>query len=149
MVGKFCDEYAINVALHNHDPKASPVYWNPEGILKACEGRSKRLGACADLGYWMRAGIDPFQAMGLLKERLITVQMHDLNDLSPQGHDVPWGTGLGKTGQFIREVHRLGIKPTMWGLEYSYNWLESMPEISKCVEFFNGVSLQIEKESAQ
>ncbi len=45
-------------------PKASPVYWNPEGILKACEGRSKRLGACADLGYWMRAGIDPVAGRG-------------------------------------------------------------------------------------
>jgi type 1 glutamine amidotransferase/sugar phosphate isomerase/epimerase len=148
-VGKFCDEYGINVALHNHDPKASPVYWNPEGILKACEGRSKRLGACADLGYWMRAGIDPVKAVGLLKERLITVQMHDLNELSPQGHDVPWGSGVGKTEQFIKEVHRLGLKPTMWGLEYAYNWLESMPEIAKSVEFFNGVSLQLEKEAAQ
>ena len=148
-VEKFCDEYDINVALHNHDPKASPVYWNPEGILKACEGRSKRLGACADLGYWMRAGIDPVKAVGLLKERLITVQMHDLNELSEQGHDVPWGSGAGKTQQFIKEVHRLGLKPTMWGLEYAYNWLESMPEIAKCVEFFNGVSLQLDKEAAQ
>ena len=33
----------------------------------------------------------------------------------------------------------------MWGLEYSYNWLESMPEIAKCVEFFNKVSLQLGK----
>lgn len=146
-IGKLCDEYGINVALHNHDPKASPDYWNPEGILKACEGRSKRLGACADLGYWMRAGIDPVKAVALLKERLITVQMHDLNELSPQGHDVPWGAGLGKTEQFINEVHRLGLKPTMWGLEYSYNWLESMPEIAKCAEFFNRVSLQLDKES--
>jgi type 1 glutamine amidotransferase/sugar phosphate isomerase/epimerase len=148
MIEKFCDEYGINVALHNHDQKGSPVYWQPEGILNACEGRSKRLGACADIGYWMRAGIDPVKAVALLKDRLITVQMHDLNDRSPQGHDVPWGTGAGETERFIREVHRLGIKPTMWGLEYSYNWLESMPEIAKSVEFFNGVSLQVEKDGA-
>ena len=38
MIEKFCDEYGINVALHNHDQKASPHYWNPEGILKACAG---------------------------------------------------------------------------------------------------------------
>ena len=142
-IEKFCDEYGINVALHNHDQKASPVYWSPEGILKACEGRSKRLGACADIGYWMRAGIDPVEGVRKLKERLITVQMHDLHELSAQGHDVPWGTGAGKTEQFIREVHRLGLKPTMWGLEYSYNWLESLPEIVKCVEFFNKVSVPL------
>ena len=39
-IEKFCDEYDINVAIHNHDQKASPQYWHPEGILKACHGRS-------------------------------------------------------------------------------------------------------------
>ncbi|MHC4699420.1 MAG: ThuA domain-containing protein, partial [Planctomycetota bacterium] len=69
----FCDEYEINVALHNHDKKASPQYWHPQGILKACRGRSKRIGACGDLGYWMRSGIDPIEAVNTLKDRLITV----------------------------------------------------------------------------
>jgi hypothetical protein len=30
----------------------------------------------------------------------------------------------------------------MFGLEYSYNWLESTPEIARCIEFFNAVSLR-------
>jgi type 1 glutamine amidotransferase/sugar phosphate isomerase/epimerase len=140
-VEKFCDAYDINVALHNHDAKASPVYWNPAGILKACAGRSKHLGACADLGYWMRAGLDPIQAVRQLKDRLITVQMHDVNARGADGHDVPWGAGVGNTAAFLKELHRLGIRPTMFGLEYSYNWLESMPDIAKCVAFFNQVSL--------
>ena len=143
-IERFCDQYDIKVALHNHDQKASPNYWNPEGIMKACQGRSKRLGACADIGYWMRGGIDPVAAVNKLKDRLITVQMHDLNELSPTGHDVPWGSGVGKTEEFIKEMHRLGVKPTMWGLEYSYNFLESLPEVTKCVEFFNRVSLEVE-----
>lgn len=140
-IEKFCDRYEINVALHNHDAKASPNYWNPDGILKACQGRSPRLGACADVGYWLRCGVDPIQAVNALKDRLITVQLHDLNELTEAGHDVPWGTGAGKTEQLINEVHRLGIKPVMWGLEYSYNWLESLPDIAHCVEFFNRTSL--------
>ena len=117
--------------------------------MKACAGRSKRLGSCADIGYWMRGGIDPIAAVNTLKDRLITVQMHDLNELSASGHDVPWGTGVGKIEQFIREMRRLGIHPTMWGLEYSHNFMESMPEAARCVEFFNTVSLQTEKEGAR
>ena len=105
--------------------------------------RSRRLGACADLGYWMRSGIDPVKAVNLLKERLLTVQMHDINEVSGEGHDVPWGTGAGKTEAFIREVHRLGLQPTMWGLEYSHNWLESLPEIAQCAAFFDRISLQL------
>jgi type 1 glutamine amidotransferase/sugar phosphate isomerase/epimerase len=142
-IENFCDEYDIKVSLHNHDPKGSPHYWNPEGILSATRGRSKRIGACADLGYWMRAGIDPVAAIRMLKERVLTVQIHDLNELSPKGHDVPWGTGAGRTGQFIREMHRLNITPTMWGLEYSHNFLESMPEVARCIEFFNSISLDL------
>jgi len=144
-IEKFCDEYDINVAIHNHDQKASPQYWHPEGVLKVCQGRSKRVGACGDLGYWMRSGIDTIKAVNTLKDRLITVQMHDLHELSPEGHDVSWGSGVGKTGQFIEEIHRLGIRPTMFGLEYSYNWFESMPEIARCIDFFNKVSVKLAK----
>ncbi len=148
-IEKFCDAYDLNVALHNHDPKASPQYWNPEGILKACQGRSKRLGACADIGYWLRAGLDPIKAVHTLQDRLITVQMHDLHELSAEGHDVPWGTGAGKSEAFLKEIHRLGITPTMWGLEYSYNWFESLPEIARCIEFFNQVGLELAKGGAR
>jgi sugar phosphate isomerase/epimerase len=144
-IEKFCDQYDINLAIHNHDPKASPQYWQPEGILKACQSRGKRIGACPDLGYWMRAGIDPIKGLQTLKGRVITLHVHDLNELTPQGHDLPWGTGAGKTEEFIREVHRLGIRPTMFGIEYAYNGLESMPEVARSVEFFNKVSLTLAK----
>ncbi|MCP4259246.1 MAG: hypothetical protein GY774_17315 [Planctomycetes bacterium] len=144
-IEKFCDEYEINVSLHNHDRKASPQYWHPEGIMKAVAGRSKRIGACGDMGYWMRSGIDPIKALNTLKDRLITVQMHDLHELSSEGHDVAWGTGVGKTKQFIEQIHHLGIKPTMFGLEYSYKWFESMPEIAQSIDFFNKVSMKLPK----
>jgi len=145
-IEKFCDEYGINVAIHNHGPKLSPKYWRPEAVLEVCRGRSKRLGACGDLGYWMRSGIDPIKAVNILKDRLITVQMHDLNEITAEGHDVPWGTGAGKTQKFIEEIHRLGIKPTMFGLEYSYNWFESMPDIAQCIDFFNKTSMKLQQQ---
>jgi len=142
-IARCCDEYGINVAIHNHDAKGSPNYWKPELVLRACEGRTPRLGACADLGYWMRSGIDPIEGLRTLGKRLITVQVHDLHELTPQGHDVPWGTGAGRTAEFLREMHRLGVRPTMIGLEYSYNWLESLPDIARCVEFVNTLGLQL------
>lgn len=148
-IEKFCDAYDIQVALHQHDPRSSPNDWNPESILQACRGRSQRLGACANLGCWMRAGLDPIQAVNTLKDRLITVQMHDLHALSAAGHDVPWGTGAGKTEPLIKELHRLGVKPTMFGLEYSYNGLDSMPDLAKCIAFFNQVSLDAARRDPQ
>lgn len=144
-IEKFCDEYGINVAIHNHGRKGSPKYWNPEGVLEACKGRGKRIGACPDIGYWLRAGIDPIKGLNVLKDRVLAIQMHDLNEVSPKGHDVPWGTGAGRMEDVIREIHRLGLKPTMIGLEYSHNWFESMPDIAKSIEFFNEASLRLAK----
>jgi type 1 glutamine amidotransferase/sugar phosphate isomerase/epimerase len=144
-IERFANEYGINVALHNHDQKASPHYWHPEKIVKLCQGRSKRIGACGDLGYWMRSGINPIEAVRILKDRLLTVQVHDLNALTPEGHDVPWGTGAGQTRRFLEEVKSLGMRPTAFGFEYSRNWLESMPEVTQCIEFFNQTSVRLAK----
>ena len=143
MIEKFCDEYNINLAIHNHDEKASPHYWHPEKLLKVCQGRSKRIGTCPDIGYWIRSGIDPIEGIRTLKDRVMVVQLHDLHELGSQGHDVPWGTGVGQAEKFLKEIHRLGIQPTMFGLEYSYDWFDSMPEMAQSIEFFNKTSLKV------
>jgi len=141
VIERFCDEYDIRLAIHNHGPKQSPVYWQPEGILKVCEGRSKRVGACPDTGYWIRSGIDPVEGIRKLSDRLITIQPHDLNELSEEGHDVPWGTGKAEFEKLLQEIRHLGIKPTLIGLEYSYDYEDNMPEMAECVEFINGLKL--------
>lgn len=145
-IDRFCGEYGIKVALHNHGEAASPHTWSPEAVLKTLEGCSPMIGACADVGYWMRSGLDPLAGIQKLGGRLVTIQMHDLDALTPEGHDVPWGTGVGQTEKLILELQRLGIKPVMFGLEYSYNWLESMPEIAQTVAFFNDLSLKTHGE---
>jgi len=143
LIDRFCQEYDIRVALHNHDQKASPAYWSPDAILKACEGRSAYLGACADVGYWMRGGLDPVAGIEKLGRRLITLQLHDLDEVSPQGADVPWGSGKGRTEEILRKIRELGNTPVMFGLEYSKNWLTSMPEVKQCAAFFDALSQKL------
>jgi type 1 glutamine amidotransferase/sugar phosphate isomerase/epimerase len=143
MIERMANEYRINVALHNHDQKGSPNYWCPAKILEQCRGRGPRIGACVDMGYWMRSGIDPVEGARLLKGRLMTVQMHDLNERTATGTDVPWGTGTGQTRQFMEEVRKLGLRPTAFGVEYSRNWLTSTPEVQACIGFFNETCVQL------
>ncbi len=143
LIARLCDEYKINVALHNHDQKASPQYWNPEGVLAACQGRTRRLGAAADVGYWMRAGLNPIESVRKLGDRLITIQMHDLHGRGADGHDVPWGSGVGQTAALLKQMRQSGQKPTMIGLEFSYDWEDSLPEVRECIDFFNQTTLEL------
>lgn len=142
-IERFADEYGINIALHNHDSKTSPNYYSPDAILKVCKGRSARIGAAADVGYWMRGGLDPVAGIRKLGKRLITIQMHDLHELGPQGHDVPWGTGKAGVEKMIREIHRLKLKPTMIGLEYSYNFDANLDEVARSARHFDDLIVRL------
>jgi sugar phosphate isomerase/epimerase len=141
LLDKLCEEYQINVALHNH-PEPSP-YWSPDTVLKACEGHSKRIGACADTGHWMRSGVSPLDAVKKLKGRIISFHFKDLNKYGRRdAHDVPWGTGEGNARAVLEEVHRQGLK-AVFSIEYEHNWLNSVPEIAQCVEFFDKVAAEL------
>jgi sugar phosphate isomerase/epimerase len=135
LIEKLCDEYNIKVAIHNH-PKGSSRYWDPQEVLKACRGRSPRLGACADVGHWQRCGVNPVEGVRLLGSRLLSLHVKDLDELGAKGHDVPWGTGRGQIAELLGEVHRLGVTPTLFAIEYEYNWDNNGPDIARSAEFF-------------
>ena len=138
---KLCEEYGINMALHNH-PKPSP-YWNPDTVLKVCKGRSKRIGSCADTGHWMRSGIKPIEALKKLEGRIISLALQGPQPVRPQArHDVPWGTGKGDVKGMLEELNRQKFKG-VFSIEYEYNWKNSLPEIAKCVEYFDKVAAEL------
>ena len=143
LIDRLCEEYKINVAIHNH-PKPSH-YWDPDTVLKVCKGRSKRIGACADTGHWTRSGVDPLEAIKKLgaAKRIISLHFKDLNEFGNRGaHDVPWGTGVSKPGAILAELDRQKFKG-VFSIEYEHNWLNSMPEISKCVAFFRKTAAEL------
>jgi sugar phosphate isomerase/epimerase len=137
---KLCEEYGINVAIHNH-PKPSH-YWNPETVLKVCKGRSKRIGSCSDTGHWMRSGLNPIECLKMLKGRIISFHFKDLNQPGPDAHDVPWGTGVCDVKGMLTEIRRQGIK-AVFSIEYEYNWDNSLPDIAKCVAYFDKVAVEL------
>ncbi|OHB77485.1 MAG: hypothetical protein A2W31_12130 [Planctomycetes bacterium RBG_16_64_10] len=81
------------------------------------------------------------EGIRILGDRVLTIQLHDLNERSAAGHDVPWGTGQAEFARLVQEVHRLGIRPTRFGLEYSHDFLDNMPEMAECVAFFDQISV--------
>ena len=147
LVDRLCEEYNINVAIHNH-PKPSH-YWDPNTVLKVCQGRSPRIGACADTGHWTRSGVDPVEAIKKLKGRIIGLHFKDLNEFGKkEAHDVVWGTGVSKADAVLAELAQQGFKG-VFSIEYEYNWLDSMPEIAQCIAYFNTTASRLGQSDQQ
>jgi sugar phosphate isomerase/epimerase len=134
-VEKLCKEYNIKVAIHDH-PKGHSIYWKPEAVLAAIKGRTPLMGACADVGHWMRSGLDPVDCLKKLEGHIICLHFKDLNKMGPDAHDVPWGTGIGRAKEMMAELKRQHFQGAFC-VEYEYHWENSSPEIARCVAFFN------------
>ncbi|TZF81106.1 sugar phosphate isomerase/epimerase [Pedobacter sp. BS3] len=134
LVSQLCDKYQINAAIHNH-PRPSH-YWNPDTVLKAIAGQSKRLGACADIGHWVRSGLDPIVCLQKLQGHIIQLHFKDLSEKGNiNAHDVHWGTGISNIPGVIAELKRQRFKGVI-SAEYEYNWENNVPDVQASVENF-------------
>ena len=137
-ISGLCDEYGINVAIHNHPyPKH---YWNPDTVLAALKGRSNRIGACADIGHWVRSDLDPIECLKKLEGHVLHVHMKDLEaiegkDTGEENRDVHWGTGVANTDGVIKELKRQNFKG-MISAEYERNWENNTPDVMASVKYF-------------
>ncbi|MCI0499477.1 MAG: DUF1080 domain-containing protein [Planctomycetales bacterium] len=136
MLDALCAEYKINLGIHNH-PKPSH-YWNPQTVLEACEGRSKWIGACVDVGHWVRSDLDPVECLKTLQGRIREVHIKEIDG----GHDVVWGTGQARIKLILEELHRQGYQGT-FSIEYEYNWDNNIPEIRQSAAYFDSVASQL------
>lgn len=137
LVRKLAEQYKITVALHNH-PKPSR-YWHPDTVLAAIGG-SKYMASCADIGHWVRSGLDPVACLKQLEGHVRGMHFKDVKKDTPDGkyHDVIWGTGDCKVDQVIAEMKRQKFKGPI-SVEYEYHWENNGPEIAESVKNFREI----------
>jgi sugar phosphate isomerase/epimerase len=129
---KFCTEYNIRMALHNH-----PKTWPPEKVLAACKDHCKLIGSCSDTGHWMRANRVPVDMLKMLQGRVEHLHFKDLDQFGMKGQDVPWGTGKGNPKAMMQELQRQGFHG-YFSIEYEHGTVpELMVNLARCVEFFD------------
>lgn len=129
------EKYKINVALHNH-PKPSR-YWHPDSVLKQV-GSSRYVGACADIGHWVRSGLDPVACLKKLEGRVLGLHFKDVvleKNSDSKYHDVVWGQGKSKVDEVIAELKRQKFKGPI-SVEYEYKWQNNVPDITESVKYF-------------
>jgi sugar phosphate isomerase/epimerase len=88
----------------------------------------------------MRSGINPLDAVRKLEGGIISFHFKDLNKYAKQGaDDVPWGAGKANVKAILAEGLRQKLS-AVFSIEYEHNWLDSLPEIARCVKYFDQVA---------
>lgn len=136
-IEKLVKEYDIMVGFHDHPKQPNnPGYrmWDPDYILSVVKDRDKRIGSCADIGHWVRSGIKPVDALRTLHGRIISMHLKDLNEFSPDGHDVPAGTGISDIPAVLAELKRQHFDGNI-SIEYEYHMEDSQAEVTQSIKF--------------
>lgn len=132
---ELCNEYKINLAIHNHPKSPNSKYWRPENVLKVCEGRGKRIGSCSDTGHWVRSGLDPVQCLKKARERIITMHLKDVVETGkPEARDVPLGEGKANYTAVLKELHAQKFRGVMT-IEYEHLSPQLAKDVAKCAKF--------------
>ncbi len=126
-------EFDIRIAIHNHGPGA--LYDKPSDVWKAVAGYDRRIGFCADLGHYIRSGVDPVEVTYTLGDRLYGVHLKDFDQMKKKAHGVIIGQGhLDVVGVF-RALKKIGFPADgALSLEYEENPNDPIADIKACLE---------------
>ncbi|MGA3268031.1 MAG: hypothetical protein ABSE16_14545 [Verrucomicrobiota bacterium] len=67
----------------------------------------------------------------------MSAHLKDLNEKSPNAHDVPYGTGVSDIPGILKELKRQHFAGNI-SIEYEYHWTNSLPEVAQCIGFVRG-----------
>ena len=143
-IEKLVKEYDIRVGFHDHPRQPdNPNYknWDPNYILSVVKNRDPRIGAAADTGHWIRSGLDPLDCLKILKGRIISTHIKDLNEKSALAHDVPYGTGVGNIAGILDKLKRQNFAGNV-SIEYEYNMKNNVLDVAQCIGFVRGYEAQ-------
>ena len=130
-------EFDIKVGIHDHPKRPDdPNYrvWDPNYVLEVTKARDPRMGACADIGHWVRSGLVPVECLRILKGRIMSSHMKDLHAPLPSGHDVHWGQGVSGVKECLDEMKAQGFEGPI-SVEYEYNWDSNAEDAKACIDF--------------
>jgi len=129
---KLVAEYDVRIAIHNHGPGAR--YDKVADVLNAIKGHDPRIGACADLGHYIRSGEDPVRAINLLAGRLYGVHLKDFAEPKKDAKGVILGQGQLDLPATFRALRKAEFPAdACLALEYEEKPENPLADIRECL----------------
>ena len=139
-IDKLAKEYGLRVAIHNHSEPNK--YARPEVVLSHIEGRSRRIGACADTGHWLRSGVVGANGLRTLTDRINDVHLKDFDEIGNRdANEVPFGQGKANGRDILAELTLQNYAGYLT-IEYEKDEdaLDPMPALRQVIEFIDSVT---------
>lgn len=129
---KLCEEYQIRIAIHNHGPGAR--YDKVADVLNAIKGHSPLIGACADLGHYIRSAEDPVRAIHLLEGRLFGIHLKDFAEQKAKTEGVILGKGHLDVAGVFKALKKVNFPADgCLVLEYEENPKDPLADVRACL----------------
>lgn len=129
---KLCEEFGIRIAIHNHGPGAR--YDKIADVLNAIRGRHPLIGACADLGHYIRSDEDPVRAIDLFRGRLYGIHLKDFDERKADAKGVIIGQGHLDLVAAFKALRKVNFPADgCLSLEYEANRQNPLPGITECL----------------
>jgi hypothetical protein len=127
VVESLCDEYDVGFGVSAWKRGRSRRD-HPCELLQFCGETSKRIGVCGSIAAWRHHGLEPVEAVGLLRERLSVLQI----DSRGEGVDAA-----------LTQLKRLDIRPTAFTVGHLQDKSASEHLTRESIESFNKASIQL------
>jgi sugar phosphate isomerase/epimerase len=129
---KLVAEYNVRIAIHNHGPGAR--YDKIDSVLNAIRNRHPNIGACADLGHFIRSGEDPVLAINLLEGRLFGVHLKDFEAPRADAKGCVLGKGSLDVEATFKALKKVNFpSDACLALEYEENPNDPTPDLKQCL----------------
>ena len=129
---KLCEEFQIRIAIHNHGPGAR--YDKIADVLTAIKGHHPLIGACADLGHYIRSAEDPVRAINLFSGRLYGIHLKDFAEQKAKTKGVILGQGHLDVAGVFEALKKVNFPADgCLSLEYEENPKNPLDDVKACL----------------
>ncbi|MBS0208918.1 MAG: sugar phosphate isomerase/epimerase [Planctomycetes bacterium] len=130
---KLVEEFDVRIGIHNHGPKHR--YNKVVDVLDAIKDHHKNIGACADLGHFIRSAEDPVHVIRSLQGRLFGVHLKDFAEQADKTKGVILGKGHLNVAAVFDALRQVNFPADgVIALEYEENPKDPIDEIRQCRE---------------
>lgn len=126
--------YSMKIAIHNH-PKPAP-YWAPQLVIEAMY-KHPNIYACADIGHWVRSGLNPVECIKLLNGKIIDVHLKDVDGFNNiDANNMLLGKGIINLNGIFEALKKQKYSGQIT-IEHEQDWLNNVPGVKENVNWYS------------